>query len=296
MDTPEFLIWALEYSCPIRGFQDGSDPERTERQLRSARAVSDARREGRVFEGCCVDPPHGFRIDDALAIYGGKAAVEHECGECPANPDLKSRAGSFAGCFGLLPLPANATLIHAAIEEAIERRGGANDYEQLFLPTVPRWYGLWAHSTLGPAQSSYVAQLVAELDLTQPIGAEFEEFIAALNVSIHARLPLHAVLYPGGHVEGTAWRLVPHCPRCKAAWPALQSQHCGVCGYAGHAAPEKKRKARGKRPYRTLASVLGEKAASEFLVRYAAFRGQPGWPERPQTPPRAVPQGNLQAG
>ena len=42
MNTPEFLIWALEYACPIRGFQNGSDPERTERQLRAARAVSEA--------------------------------------------------------------------------------------------------------------------------------------------------------------------------------------------------------------------------------------------------------------
>ena len=71
MDTPEFLVWAIEHTCPSADMQDGSDPERTERQLRAARAVSDARREGRVFEGLCVNPPDGFRIDDALAVYGG---------------------------------------------------------------------------------------------------------------------------------------------------------------------------------------------------------------------------------
>src|SRR5204862_6701031 len=85
MDTPEFLLWALEYSCPIRGFQDGSDPERTERHLRAARAAGDAGLEGRVFEGLCVSPPSGFRIADALAIYGGLSAIEQACRDCPAN-------------------------------------------------------------------------------------------------------------------------------------------------------------------------------------------------------------------
>ena len=41
MLTPEFLLWSLETRCPIRGLEDGTDPERTERQLRAARAVSD---------------------------------------------------------------------------------------------------------------------------------------------------------------------------------------------------------------------------------------------------------------
>ena len=102
MDTPEFLVWAFEYTCPIRGFQSGSDPERTERQLRAARAVSDAQREQRVFEGLCVDSPRGFRIDEALAIYGGAAAVESACGECSANAAATAKQGSLAGCYGLV--------------------------------------------------------------------------------------------------------------------------------------------------------------------------------------------------
>src|SRR5437868_3516487 len=100
MDTPEFLVWAIEYTCPIRGQQDGRDPERTERQLRAARAVSEARRDGRIFEGFCVDPPNGFRIADALGIYSGLDVVEQTCGSCPAN-GVKESAG-LAGCFGLL--------------------------------------------------------------------------------------------------------------------------------------------------------------------------------------------------
>src|SRR5688500_13967593 len=96
MDTPEFLVWAIEYRCSIRGLQDGSDPERTERQLRAARACRDARREGRFFEGLCVDPPYGFRVDEALAVYGGKATVEAACRECPANALGQDQFGALA--------------------------------------------------------------------------------------------------------------------------------------------------------------------------------------------------------
>jgi len=99
VDTPAFLVWAIECSCPVRGFQNGSDPERTERQLRAARAVSDARREGLVFEGFCVNPPNGFRVDDALAVYGGVAAVECACAGCAANALAHASHESLAGCF-----------------------------------------------------------------------------------------------------------------------------------------------------------------------------------------------------
>src|SRR5687768_8493377 len=117
MDTPEFLVWALEYSCPIRESMDGSDPERTERQLRAARAVSDARREGRVFEGLCVDPPDGFWIEEALSIYGGLAATERACGNCPANAAAQIAPASLAGCFGIVPLWPGERDIHAAVED-----------------------------------------------------------------------------------------------------------------------------------------------------------------------------------
>src|SRR6185503_15686006 len=115
-DTPEFLVWAIEHACPIRGFQTGSDPERVERQLRAARAVSKARQEERIFEGLCVDPPWGFRIDEAVGIYGGLAAAERTCGDCPVNALAKLRGGSLAGCFGAVPLPLDPAPVHAAIE------------------------------------------------------------------------------------------------------------------------------------------------------------------------------------
>src|SRR5262245_21282712 len=104
MHTPEFLAWAIEYRCPFRGDLDGSDPERVERQLRAARAVSEARREGRVLDGLCVQPPDGFAISDALEIYGGEQVVEQACGECPANAARMALGEEWAGCYGLFPL------------------------------------------------------------------------------------------------------------------------------------------------------------------------------------------------
>src|SRR6478752_1969051 len=101
ISTPAFLLWAIEYSCPIRGFQDGTDPDHTERQLRAAIALNAARREGRVFEGYCVAEPLGFRIEEALAIYGGLEAVERTCGSCPANALARNWRRAVAGCVGM---------------------------------------------------------------------------------------------------------------------------------------------------------------------------------------------------
>ena len=148
MDTPEFLIWAIEYICPIRGQQDGSDPERIERQLRAARAVSEARHERRVFEGFCVEPPDGFRISDALVIYGGLEAVERKCSDCPANALAELAPETLVGCYGLVPLPDDPKPIHDAIERGIEAAYAGADWSGLCRVTQPRWYGLWLDSPL----------------------------------------------------------------------------------------------------------------------------------------------------
>jgi hypothetical protein len=228
--TPEFLIWALEYTCPIRGFQDGSDPERTERQLRAARAYSDASRELRIFEGLAVDPPNGFRMEEALAIYGGEAALRANCTGCPANALQSVHPDSLAGCYGLLPLPDDATDFHRVIDAAC------------VLPvTKPTWYGLWLESPVASEQLPILQQVIAA-------GAPQSELLAGIHTAIRTGCRLHARLYPRGRVTGTDWMLAPHCPRCKASWSSARPAVCQVCGYAGHPAADKKRKARGTRP------------------------------------------------
>jgi len=281
MRTPEFLAWAIEHQCPIRGGQDGSDPERTERQLRAARAVSDARRDGRIFEGLCLQPPDGFRIDDALAIYGGEAAVSSACGSCPANALAECDPVALAGCFGEWPLPGDSAAFHLAIEKSMLRLA------ESFPPTNPRWYGLWLNS---PLEAEWLLAAFQSLDIPEIRCREQQELLVALNAAYNIGGRVHLRLYPPGRVEGTWWRLVPHCPRCKAVWRprgsrnategVLCSAECGVCGYVGHPAPEQKRRARGRRPYFPLERLLGREPAAEFLVRYEAEQARRGSPDR----------------
>lgn len=272
--TPEFLVWAVEHSCPLRGDEDGSDPQRVERQLRAVRAVSDARREGRVLEGLCVAPPDGFRIDDALAVFGGEAAVERACHGCPANAEAQQDAGTWAGCYGMLALPDNPADFHAAVERCIQQSG---HLAEIFSQTRPRWYGLWMKS---PLKNELLLSLSQVLKAVHVESREWEQLLLAIDTAKDRRSRLHVRLYPPGRVEGPWWRIAAHCPQCHAPRTAERSTLCPVCGHVGHATPEQKRHARGRRPYFPLERLLGSQPAAEFLVRYEAQRRQPEPPDR----------------
>lgn len=276
METPAFILWALEHICPPRGFEDGSLPERVERQLRAARAVSDAHREDRIFEGLCFDPPCAFKIDESLTIYGGIQTLQRACRDCPANASPQHDLTPLAGCFGLLPLPTAAASSLANATELLTQ----------FPSTTPPWFGLWLQSPLGPDQAKPLRTILTGADLGPEARRPLAEFIAALHITINRDIPLHLVHYPPGRVEGRTWRLVPHCPRCKASWPQPASRHCQTCSYNGAPAPDKKRLARGQRPYFPLDRLLGPELAAATLKRYLAFRAQ-----RESTPQaRALPQ------
>lgn len=269
--TPEFLGWSIEFTCPVRGLEDGRDPERIERQLRAARAVSDARREGRIFEGLCLDPPLGFRIDEALALYGGLAAVESACGQCPANAQRDEN--SLAGCYGVLPLWGDDAAVHSAVEHAIDAAGLADEVGRLFPATTPQWYGLWIASPVESPQRDVLIRLLTAFQADDPrLAAALADLIAGLRAAQAAKLPLHVRLYPRGRVEGAWWRLMPHCPRCRAAWPSERSRHCRVCGHSGHPAPDKKRRARGQRPYVPLDRLLSKEQAAAVVERLPVGR------------------------
>src|SRR6476620_1026771 len=129
MPTPEFLVWAIERRCPLRQIAGFEDPERTERHLRTLRAYSDAVAQGRIFEGICIeadDPPQqfglrGFRVAEALTLYGGLEGAAAACRDCSANAANQANPDSLAGSFGMVPLPASESDMHAAVEEAVDR-------------------------------------------------------------------------------------------------------------------------------------------------------------------------------
>jgi hypothetical protein len=273
VDTPPFLLWAIESTCPVRGLQNGSDPERTERQLRAARAVSDARREGRVIDDLCVEPPFGFRVEEALSIYGGSIVVEQACRGCPANALLHDDCGTFAGCFGIVPLP-DERLIHAAVEPAI-RQVATVEYDRLFRRTDPIWFGLWMNSPLDLERVRSLLAIMKSAAVPEPMAAAFRQFQSGLQSAVVSKQSVHVALYPRGRVEGTWWRRIPHCPECKAAWDDLRSRECAVCGFHGSPAPEKKRHARGRRPYRPLEQIVGTEQAKALLARYQNAAARP---------------------
>ncbi len=291
MQTPEFLLWALGYSCPLRAEQDGSDPERTERQLRAARAASDAGREGRIFEGLAVDPPTAFRLSETLSLYGGESGLR-ACEVCPANLD---DGGQWAGCYGRIVIHHDSNF-HAAMDAAFDRQTASG--AQGLPRTTPRWYGLWMNGPLTSTRAAAVVGVLRCVDRwdaqTQP---EADRLIAALETVIRRSLVLHAAMYPHGHVSSWRWQVASHCPRCKVTWWPQAKQHprCLVCGFEGQPVPKRNRHARGCRPYRALDRLLGPSEAAAFQARYAEFRARQESPDRTENPPRPAPRDNLQA-
>lgn len=273
MPTPEFLVWSLAQRCRLRDIADWQAPERTERHLRALRAYSDAKAEGRLFEGICVSPPLGFRAEDALLLYGGCSAAENACLGCPANSRESLAPSSLAGCWGMTPLPDDEALVHAAVDSAVSELGLESQLNELFIATSPRWYGFWMQSPLDGVRASLIARI-----LRQAAGAivnlhpAFADLILGLEAAASHSLPLHVTLYPRGKVNGVWWSLVSHCQVCKAPWSEVKRHQCQTCGYVGHPASPPKRRARGTRPYWPLEQMLGERNAAEFLVRYEAYR------------------------
>ena len=277
--TPEFLVWAIEQRCELRQIAGFEDPERTERHLRTLRAYSEAAAEGRVFEGICAAPPNGFRVEDALSLYGGLAAVKDACRDCAANSLLKENLNSLAGCFGMVPLLPVEAEVHSAVEQAIDRLNLRANVQASFQTTRPAWYGLWMRSPLDAPRA-----LLLKFILRNAGGSDasyvraMNQMILGLSASYEHALPLHVRLYPRGEVRGTWWKLVPHCQECNAPWPEPQREQCQVCGYVGRPASPPKRRARGTRPYWPLERMLGIEKAAELLSRFerAQARESPG--------------------
>jgi hypothetical protein len=275
MHTPSFLIWALARHCPLRQIPGWENPERTERLLRAARAYDEARAEGRILDGIAlaaatdtVRSPEvvlGFRVDEALRLYGGEPGLHAACDACPANALKDHRGRQVVGCFGMWPLPDRLDEFYEQVEAALPAepllREAANQ-------TTPPWYGLWLDTPLTGSRALSIGRVLRKLRLDDPASAAGrDELVLALNAAAGG-IPLHFLLYPPGKVEGQWWNLLPHCERCKAPW--LRRGPCSVCGQTTHPASPKKRHVRGNRPYYSLIRLLGEAKAREFVARHRA--------------------------
>jgi hypothetical protein len=258
--TPEFLCWAIEHRCPLREMLPENNPEKVERQLRAARAVAEARSEGRVQDNRALseDGRLGFDIAAALELYGGEAAVAACCNDCPANVREGRGDASYAGCFGLLPMPEPREeflerVQQFAHDEEARRADAATLAQPLFQRTRWLWYGWWMRSPLEQPQLDNLEGPFLQLS-QEPAYAEnraLHDFVDALVLTAHQHLPLSVQLFPAGEIEGTWWNLQPHCPVCRAPWQ-VEGGVCAMCGQSRHPASPRKRRIRGIRPYRPL--------------------------------------------
>ncbi|QDU93813.1 hypothetical protein [Lignipirellula cremea] len=302
MKTPEFIGWTLVRSCPLREvLDDPADPMAVERLLRPVQAYSDARREGRLFEGVClaadvipdVDPspvddhaaairaangePLGFRADEVLAAYGGEQAIRSVCTGCPANAVAQVQADALAGCVGLLEFSPHDASLHADFQRAYEAAEQAGETQEILAATTqPAWYGIWIEPAPTYSQRTAFRAVFRRLAGQNGFYAQrLAPLLAALDLSLDCKLPappdLRWELFPHGEVHGRRWRLGEHCPCCKADWKA-GSRRCAVCGRQGGSQAARRRHARGVRPYWRLAGFLGEANVGRFLERYAAAR------------------------
>ena len=263
--TPEFLCWAIEKSCPLRNCNDWQLPERTERELRSLRAASDALHTGRVFEGVALqghtaadkELPLGFPVEEVLSAYGGSAAITSACGNCLANAVPADNKNRWAGCFGMLDLGIEPADAHQECEQAIDQLNRRQELKELFLATSPSWYGLWERSPLLPRQIAFLAELIVEMSKhSARKHPGLNQLSSALLAGHRSQLPMHVQLTPVGRVENDRWIMPVHCPECRAALQTFTRQHCPTCGRQGFPQPEKKRHLRGQRPYIPLSRFL----------------------------------------
>lgn len=273
MNTPPFVRWTLRQACRLRELTDIADVEQTERQLRSLREYSDAVHQGRCHAGIClraldgdlrdVHAAMGFPADEVLAAYGGAELVEAQCGRCAVNL-LRGRPGSgLAGCFGLYPLDEAE---QARWETALAQVEAGILTAAPFLPTQPRWVGLWHASPLTVSQLEGLRALLAEPCLRAEASRERVELAQAIERALLAGVELHLRLYPPGTADGQHWTIASHCRRCRAPMNDRE-RRCGVCCFVGRPEPTRRRKTRGSRPYLPLVRFLGETRSAALLEK-----------------------------
>jgi len=226
-------------------------PERTERHLRSVREFGHGVAEQRIVDGICLvknavvdrelaaTKATGFRVSESLQIFGGESIIQSHCPHCVANIALPSDRVTFAGCYGMLPLPENFV-------------------------TRDRWYLQWLDSPLDVARTTELTnQLPTVAWPNATDDPEFQRLTTAVAIAASHALPLHAQMIPAGQIVDRRWILPPHCGRCGVAWKTSHS--CSVCGGMGTQRSGLKRHMRGNRPYLPLTKIVGPDQAGELL-------------------------------
>lgn len=275
--TPEHVLWAIERECPLRNSNNWADPEQTARELRTLQAYSEALQDGRVFEGICLDRssadvsddsvPRGFPLAEIAAAFGDDNFIGVTCRSCPANVP-NGNLDTLAGCSGWFPVADLRGSISKSFSRLKPTSFAKEDNVRGSRTVKQGFYALWMNSNWrGARLSDAIALFETVLRNAYVKSEQILRFVTALRNAEEHGLSMRTRLMPQGKLEGKWWHVAEHCPHCHAQWVPSSNQ-CGVCDFAGSPSPERKRHARGTRPFVPLDKILGDEHVGEFLKRY----------------------------
>lgn len=249
-ETPEFIRWAVKYSCTPREHFNGEDVEQLHRQLRPLAAVGEAWAANALVEERFARTGDGhqdyeFDATKVLPYYGASKASEVPCLNCPAN----GLNASFPKCVGVVSRNGAIEQLIQKIEPLLKSTPSSH---HLIPATNTRWYGIWAGGPLFGKRlvltSSLVDEAVCLLDCQTRAMLDLQlglRLARELNVAFHVQ-PL-----PAGVIRRGRWEIPPYCGFCGGVRINLQ-RHCKTCGHAGHWKSPEKRHPIGIRPYRAV--------------------------------------------
>ena len=270
--TPSFVRWAIHRQCELKQLDGKNLPYETFRQLRSIRALSDARLQDRVVDGFCIhgeynsepETARGFPESEIFELFGGQARLQNLCGPCPANSKSDNQSQRWAGCFGYF----FSKFDHANLIEQLQH---FPDRHTLPFPPAKRlWFSLWQTQVWDPKRLLPLQTLVrwlAERTAKKSGTEELNEFQHAVDRCMEHQLVLETELIPQGHSDGLNWKIEPCCSICRCEWSA-ESRQCHECGHTGASLPAQKRKVLGFRPYMLLKDIIGIEATQTLIAQY----------------------------
>lgn len=157
-------------------------------------------------------PYHGYLISQQFAPAGGIEKIRAMCAGCPVNmsPDRIARCSGVLSPWSWYPPSTDGS--DRDFSQLLAGLGIEIEFAATFLPTTPRWYGLWAQSPLSPEACRLLALIYAERH-----DARVEDFIRAARLAATGTATLHvSVCPPGATCANTFLGHTPYCPRCKA--------------------------------------------------------------------------------
>jgi hypothetical protein len=266
--TPPFILWTLAHACSLRELSDIEDPAGTERLLRSARCVSDARSLGHVHgdvvvaRNATVQRPLGFSIQSALEPHGGLEFIESQCANCPANAIESIEPQALAGCVGYL-VPPEDLEFYAFVSQQFP---STPDTNRTSVHSHTAWHQLWLKRQVNGEMlecHETIMQALAEHECYQQLPGLFD-YLAALNIARKTAQQLIVQSFPAGTCEGRRWFIPAHCGNCTAAWPDTRRTTCVVCSHQGGRQESRTRRRMGIRPYRLLSEFLNDAAINKL--------------------------------